>query len=54
LCYLPHGSRAELRWLGQIEALAAAVGGRHARVGAAPPRRFLARLERVARGFVVI
>jgi hypothetical protein len=51
LCYLPHGSRAESRWLGQFEALADVVGGRRARDGAAPPRRFLDRLERIARGF---
>ena len=51
LCYLPHGSRAELRWLRQFEVLAVAVGGRRERDGAGPPRRFLDRLERMTRVF---
>lgn len=50
LCYILCGSTAEIRRLQEVEALASAVGGRRARQGAAPSRRFLRRLEQTVRG----
>ena len=50
LCHIPPGSTAEARRLDEVEALASAVGGRRARQGAGPSRRFLKRLEYAVRG----
>jgi hypothetical protein len=50
LCYIICGSKAEIRRLREVEALASAVGGRRARQTAAPSRRFLKRLEQAVRG----
>ncbi len=51
LCRLPKGSTAEMRQLGEIEALAEAVGGRQGREARHPPDRLLRRLDRIARAF---
>ncbi|HEV8678841.1 MAG TPA: hypothetical protein VGQ90_05650 [Stellaceae bacterium] len=48
-CRLPGGSTAEKQQLREIEALAAAVGGRQGRATRQPPPRLLRRLDRVAR-----
>lgn len=50
VCYLVSGSKAEVRRLREVEALASAVGGRRARQGAGPSRQFLKRLEQAVRG----
>jgi hypothetical protein len=49
LCYITSGSKAELRRLREVEALASAVGGRRARLGAGPSRYFIERLEHAVR-----
>jgi hypothetical protein len=49
LCHVASGSTAENNRIREVEALAKAVGGRRAREGGGPSRRFLKRLERVAR-----
>jgi hypothetical protein len=49
LCYIPYGSKAEVRGLREVEQLASAVGGRRARQGAGPSRQFLERLEQAVR-----
>ncbi len=49
LCYLPPASLAERRKLGEIEALAEAVGGKSGRPDRRPPPRFLRRMDRVSR-----
>jgi hypothetical protein len=49
LCHVQSGTNEETRRLREVEALANAVGGRRARDGAAPTRRFLKRLERALR-----
>ena len=51
LCYLACGSKAEARRLREVERLASTVGGRRARPGVAPSRRFLERLEQAVRDF---
>lgn len=50
LCHIVSGSKAENRRLREVEALASAVGGRRARQGIGPSRRFLERLEEAVRG----
>jgi hypothetical protein len=50
LCYILCGSKAEIKRLQEVEALASAVGGRRAKREAAPSRRFLRRLEQAIRG----
>lgn len=50
LCHVVSGSKAENRRLREVEALASAVGGRRARQGIGPSRRFLERLEDAVRG----
>jgi hypothetical protein len=49
LCYLPSESPAERRKLKEIEALAAAVGGKNGRPARRPPPRFLQRMDRISR-----
>jgi hypothetical protein len=49
LCYILSGSRAEVKRLREVEALASAVGGRRARQGIGPSRQFLDRLEQALR-----
>lgn len=51
LCHVACGSIAETNRLREVEALASAVGGRRARDGGGPSRRFLKRLEQVVRDF---
>jgi hypothetical protein len=51
LCHVPCGTREEIKHLREVEALANAVGGRRARDGGGPSRRFLRRLEHAVRGF---
>jgi hypothetical protein len=51
LCHLPGGSKAEAKRLREVEALAAAVGGRRAIAGTGPTRRFLKKLEQAVRPF---
>lgn len=51
LCHLTRGSRAEKARLREVKALANMVGGRRARDGEGPPRRFLDRLEQAIREF---
>jgi hypothetical protein len=48
-CHLPEGSAAERQRLREIEALAAAVGGKRGRAARRPPLRLLRRLDRVVR-----
>jgi hypothetical protein len=50
-CHLTGGSAAERRRLREVERLADAVGGRRSGENRGPPARFLARLERLVRGF---
>jgi hypothetical protein len=52
LCYIACGSKAEIKRLREVEALASAVGGRRARQSAGPSRRFLERLEQAVHGSV--
>jgi hypothetical protein len=52
VCHIAGGSAGEWRRLREIEALAAAVGGRCGRAERLPPDRFLRRLEQIARGFL--
>jgi hypothetical protein len=52
LCHLPSGSAAERWQLREIEALAAAVGGRQGRPARTPPPALLRRLERLERAFL--
>jgi hypothetical protein len=49
LCYILSGSKAEVKRLREVEALASAVGGRRARQGIEPSRQFLERLEQAVR-----
>ena len=50
ICYVAPGSKAEQARLGEVEALAEAVGGkRSVTANAAPSARFLRRLEGTAR-----
>jgi hypothetical protein len=49
LCHLASGSAAERRLLRRAEALADAVGGKRGRPSAAPPERFLRRLDYAVR-----
>lgn len=51
LCYIICGSTAEARRLREVERLASSVGGRRARQGAGPSRKFLKRLEQVVENF---
>jgi|SRR5271156_804637 len=51
LCHVACGTTEEVKRLREVEALANAVGGRRARDGGEPPRRFLRRLEHAVRGF---
>ena len=51
LCHVPCGTTEEYRRLREVEALANAVGGRRARDGGEPSRRFLRRMEQAVRGF---
>jgi hypothetical protein len=51
LCYIACGSRAEIKRLREVEALASAVGGRRAPQGLGPSRQFLKRLEDAVRDF---
>jgi hypothetical protein len=51
LCHLVPGSSAEAARLHEIELLAETVGGRCALQAAAPPTRFLDRLEALSRDF---
>jgi hypothetical protein len=51
LCHLAGGTRAEARRLREVEALAAAVGGRRGSDGKGPSRRFLEKLEQVVQIF---
>ena len=51
LCHLPKGSAAERRQLREIDALAAAVGGRQGREARDPPDPLLRRLDRIAQAF---
>lgn len=51
LCYVACGTDAEARRLREVETLASTVGGRRARPGLAPSRRFLERLEDTVRNF---
>jgi len=48
-CHIPCGTKAETDRLREVEALAAAVGGRRARQRPEPTRQFLNRLEQVVR-----
>lgn len=52
LCHVACGTTAEAKRLLEVEALATAVGGRRARDGAGPSRRFLRRLEQAVRTFL--
>jgi hypothetical protein len=52
LCHLRRGSRAEIRQLRAIEALAAVVGGRQGRPAPAPAPAWLRRTEAAARPFL--
>jgi hypothetical protein len=49
LCHIACGSTAEANRLREVEALASAVGGRHARDDGGPSRQFLKRLEQTVR-----
>lgn len=51
LCHVSCGTSEEVSRLREVEALANAVGGRRARNGNEPPRRFLKRLEHATRIF---
>ncbi len=51
LCHLRRGTAVETNRLREVEALAAAVGGRRGRDAERPPELFLRRLERAARHF---
>jgi hypothetical protein len=51
VCYIVCGSKAEVKRLREVEALASAVGGRRARHRAGPSRQFLQRLEQTVRDF---
>lgn len=52
-CHLSEGSPAEQRQLREIEALAAAAGGRQARLARQPSSRMLKRLERAVHSALV-
>ncbi len=52
LCHVPCGTAEETKRLREVEALANAVGGRRARDGGEPSRRFLRRMEHAVRGFL--
>jgi hypothetical protein len=49
LCCILSGSKAEVKRLREVEALASAGGGRRARQGIEPSRQFLERLEQAVR-----
>jgi len=49
LCHVAYGSAAEADRLREVEAIAKAIGGRRGRGGDGPSRRFIRRVERVAR-----
>lgn len=49
LCHVASGSAGETRRLREVEALASAVGGRHARGADGPSPHFLRRLEQTVR-----
>jgi hypothetical protein len=49
LCHIPNGSKAEIKRLREVEALARMVGGRRARQAGEPSRQFLEKLEQAAR-----
>jgi hypothetical protein len=51
LCHVACGTGAEVERLREVEALANAAGGRRARNGDGPSRRFLKRMEHAVRVF---